>query len=144
MRTKQVQMSTCMTAFAVAGCATITKGTTQMVAVNTPGAPGATCTLTSGSIGSQTVETPAAVTLQKGRDNVSVQCSKECYQDGVGVIASSVEGMAAGNILVGGVIGLGVDAASGAMNSYVPEVQIVMAPIPGCRPPGSPPPSARR
>jgi len=129
---------------AAAGCATITRGTTQIVVVNTPGVPGATCTLTSTSIGSQTAVTPATVTLQKGRDNVSVHCSKECYQDGAGIIASNLEGMTAGNILLGGVVGLGVDAASGAMNSYTAEVQIVMVPIQGCRPPGAPPPVARR
>ena len=32
-------------ALALAGCATITKGTTQTVAVDTPGVPGATCTI---------------------------------------------------------------------------------------------------
>ena len=124
------------------GCATITRGTTQVVAINTPGVPGATCTLTSESIGTQTLVTPSTVPLQKGVNNVAVHCTKQCYHEGVGVIASNVEGMTAGNILVGGVIGLGVDAASGAMNSYAPEVQVVMTPIPGCRPP--PPPSSRR
>ena len=122
----------------VAGCATITRGTTQIVAINTPGVPGATCTLTSASIGAQTVLTPATVMLQKGRDNVGVHCTKECYQDGAGVIPSSMEGMAAGNIILGGVVGLGVDAASGAMNSYAPEIQVVLTPTPGCRPSGSP------
>jgi hypothetical protein len=131
-------------AFAVSGCATITRGTTQIVAVNTLGVSGATCTLSSASIGAQTAVTPATITLQKGRDNVAVHCTKECYQDGAGVIASNMEGMSAGNILLGGVVGLGVDAASGAMNSYVPEIQIVMTPIPGCRAPGAPPPSVRR
>ena len=52
---------------------------------------------------------------------------------GVGTLASSVEGMTAGNILVGGVIGLGVDAASGAINKYEPGVEIKMTPIKGCR-----------
>jgi hypothetical protein len=108
-------------AAALAGCATITRGTTQVVAVNTPGVPGATSILSSSSIGSQTVLTPAPVTLQKGRDNVSVHCSKECYQDGAGVIGSNMEGMTAGNIILGGVIGLGVDAASGAMNPMCPR-----------------------
>ena len=129
-------------AFVAAGCATITKGTTQVVAVSTPGVSGATCTLTSPSVGSQVVVTPATVSLAKGRDAVSVRCEKECYQEGAGIIASNTEGMTAGNILVGEVIGLGVDAASGAMNSYSPEVQVVMAPIQGCRTPA--PPSARR
>jgi len=85
-----------------------------------------------------------AVTLQNGRDNVSVHCTKECYQDGAGVIASNMEGMTAGNIILGGVIGIGVDAASGAMNSYTPDIQVIMTPIPGCRPAGAAPPSARR
>jgi hypothetical protein len=126
-------------------CATITRGTSQIVVINTPGVPGATCTLTSASIGTQTAATPATVTLQKGRDNIAVHCSKDCYQDGTGVVASNLEGMAAGNLLLGGVVGLGVDAASGAMNSYSSEVQIAMAPIPGCRPGATPPaPSARR
>ena len=128
----------------VTGCATMTRGTTQVVAINTPGVPGATRTLTSSSVGSQTALTPATITLQKGRDNVSVHCTKECYQDGAGVIASNMEGMTAGNIILGGVIGIGVDAASGAMNSYTPDIQVIMTPIPGCRPAGAAPPSARR
>jgi len=129
---------------AVPGCATMTRGTTQVVAINTPGVPGATRTLTSSSVGSQTALTPATITLQKGRDNVSVHCTKECYQDGAGVIASNMEGMTAGNIILGGVIGIGVDAASGAMNSYTPDIQVIMTPIQGCRPAGAAPPSARR
>ena len=79
----------------------------------------------------------ATATLQKGRDNVAVHCTKECYQDGAGVIASNMEGMSAGNIILGGVVGIGVDAASGAMNSYAAEVQVIMVPIPGCRPPAA-------
>ena len=125
------------------GCATLTKGTTQLVVVNTPGVPGATCTLTSSSIGTQTVLTPGSIVLQKGMDNISVRCTKECYEDGVGVIASNMEGMTAGNIVLGGVIGLGVDAASGAMNKYSPEIQVVMTRAPRCGAPPAPQ-SARR
>jgi hypothetical protein len=127
-------------AFALAACASITKGTTQVVAVNTPGVPGATCTLTSEAIGSQLVVTPGTVTLEKSKDSVAVRCTKECYADGAGVIASNMEAMTAGNIILGGPIGLGVDAASGAMNKYTPEIQVVMTPIQGCRPAGSAPP----
>jgi hypothetical protein len=125
------------------GCATITKGTTQTVVVNTPSVQGATCTLVSSTIGAQTVVTPAAVNLKKGGDNIAVHCSKECYQDGASVIPSNFEGMSAGNIILGGVIGLGVDAASGAMNNYAPEVQVVMTPVPGCGAPVSPHPRQR-
>ena len=116
----------------LAACATITKGTTQVVAVNTPGVTGASCTLTSPAIGSLTIVTPDTISLPKASDNIAVRCSKECYQDGAGVISSNLEGMAAGNIILGGVIGLGVDAVSGAMNKYTPEIQVAMAPVPGC------------
>jgi hypothetical protein len=55
-----------------------------------------------------------------------------------------MEGMTAGNIILGGVIGLGVDAASGAMNKYTPEIQVIMTPIAGCRPAGEPVPPSHR
>ena len=116
------------------GCATITKGTTQSVAVNTPGAVGASCTLASSAIGSINVVTPATITLDKSQESVTVRCHKECFQDGAGIIASGTETMTAGNVLVGGVVGLGVDAMSGAMNKYNSQNDIVMVPIQGCRP----------
>ena len=116
------------------GCATIVKGTTQQVAIKTPGVEGAQCTLTSGAIGTKVVTTPATIVLDKSQDSVAVTCRKQCYQDGVGIIASNTEGMTAGNILVGGVVGLGVDAATGAMNKYNADNQITMVPIPGCAP----------
>lgn len=119
--------------FAFAGCATITKGTTQSITLNTPGAPGATRTLNSTVIGTKTVTTPASIVLDKSVDSINLVCGKECFQDGLGVIASSTESMTAGNILVGGVVGLGVDAMSGAMNHYNPDNQFAMASIPDCR-----------
>jgi hypothetical protein len=109
------------------------QGTSQVVAINTPGVSDSTCTLISSTIGTQTVVTPATLTLAKGSDNISVRCRKDCYQDGVGVISSNMESMTAGNIIVGGLIGLSVDAMTGAMNKYTPEIQVAMTPIPGCR-----------
>ncbi len=121
-------------AVAAGGCASIVKGTTQSVALNTPGVPGAQCTLVSEGIGTKTVATPATLVLDKSQHNIAVTCKKECYQDGVGIISSSTEGMAAGNIIAGGVIGLGIDAATGAMNKYNPDNQIAMVPVQGCKP----------
>jgi hypothetical protein len=114
-------------------CATIVKGTTQTIAINSPGAAGARCQLRSGAIGTVDVVTPATVTLEKSQENITVHCTKQCFQDGAGIVTSFTEGLAAGNIIAGGVIGLGIDAASGAMNKYAPETIIVMTPIQGCR-----------
>jgi len=116
----------------LSACATITRGTTQTVAITTPGVTGATCTLTSSAVGTKVVQTPATITLEKGRESVAVRCTKGCYTDGTGVIVSELEPMAAGNIILGGTVGLGVDMASGAMNKYTPEAQVVMTRIPGC------------
>jgi hypothetical protein len=85
------------------------------------------------------VVTPATITLQKGGSNIAVRCTKDCYLDGVGTIPSVLEGMAAGNVIMGGVVGLGVDAASGAMNNYAPDIQVAMTPDPACRAPAPPP-----
>ena len=115
---------------AAAGCATIAKGTTQAVAISTPGAP---CTLTSAVVGSKVVSTPATITLDKSQENINLVCKKQCFQDGVGVIPSHTESMTAGNVLVGGVIGFGVVAVSGAMNKYNDNNQFTMVPIAGCQ-----------
>lgn len=121
-----------LVAIGLAGCATIVKGTTQVVSLDTPGANGATCELSSSAIGTQVVKTPATVELEKSQHNIAVKCHKQCFQDGTGVIASYTEGMTAGNVLVGGVIGLGVDAATGAMNKYADRTSITMIPIEDC------------
>lgn len=122
----------------VTGCASITKGTTQTITLDTPGAPGSNCTLASEGIGSKTLITPGSVVLDKSQHAIAVTCKKECYQDGVGVISSSTETMTAGNLIAGGVVGLAVDAASGAMNKYNEVNQIAMVPIAGCKPGAGP------
>lgn len=113
------------------GCASIVKGTTQTVSINTPGHTGAQCTLTSPEIGTRTVRTPATAVLSKSKHNVTVTCRKGCYR-GTGIIASHTEVMTAGNVILGGVVGLGIDAATGAMNRYDDQAQIHMSRRAGC------------
>jgi hypothetical protein len=48
--------------------------------------------------------------------------------------------MTAGNVIFGGIVGLGVDAASGAMNKYDSGVEVIMTPLLGC---GQPPRKGR-
>jgi len=107
------------------------KGTEQQISVNTPGVPGAMCQLQSPAIGSRMVQTPANITLPKSKHNMAVSCTAQSYSP-----ASHTEVMTAGNVAFGGLIGLGIDAASGAMNTYDPNVEVIMSPLPGCgRPP---------
>jgi hypothetical protein len=118
-------------ALVLVGCATITKGTTQTIAVDTPGVPGATCTIQTQS-GPRGVTTPGSVTLDRGSSALPITCTKECYVMGSSMIASNTESMAAGNVILGGPIGLGVDAATGALNKYPDVVTVAMTPDPAC------------
>lgn len=124
-------------ALLLVGCATITKGTTQAVAIDTPGVPGATCTIQTQS-GPRGVVTPGSVVLDKGSSPLPIMCTKECYVNGSSIIPSGTEAMAAGNVVFGGLIGLGVDAASGAMNKYPDMVTVAMTPDPSCGAPATP------
>ena len=63
------------------------------------------------------VQTPANITLPKSKHNVTASCTAQCYSPGVSTLASHTEVMTAGNVAFGGLIGLGIDAASGAMNT---------------------------
>ena len=83
---------------ALAACATITEGTTQVVAVDTPGVPGATCTLSTKS-GPQIVATPGTVSLKKGPDPIPISCVKPCYVHELSIIRSSSESMPSGDLV---------------------------------------------
>lgn len=110
---------------AMGGCASIVRGTSQSVAISTPPVTGAVCDLNSGA-GSWQVTTPGAVTVEKSSEDIQARCHKEGYQDAVAVIPSNFEGWTVGNLVFGGIIGLGVDAATGAINKYPKSFQIPM------------------
>ena len=81
------------------------------------------------------------MTLKKASDPLPISCVKECYVNGQSIIPSGTESMAAGNVVFGGIIGLGVDAASGAMNKYPDMVTVAMSSDPACS--REPPPYTR-
>jgi len=78
------------------------------------------------------VITPAVLILPKSRENIAVKCHKGCAR-GSGVSACDTEAMTAGNVIFGGPICLGVDAASGAINRYTDQNQIALTPDPSCK-----------
>lgn len=110
-------------------CSTLVEGSDQSVTVMTDPS-GASCRLESknGIVGVVN-PTPGSVVLSKSKENVSVLCEKEGYQPSAGTLASSFEGMTFGNVIFGGIIGVGIDAASGAMNKYPASVTVQLAPL---------------
>lgn len=97
------------------GCATIVHGTTQDIPCTTTPA-GATVRTTDGF----KCTTPCNVTLKRKEDHTLTFEKEGCEATTVGV-HSVLSGAVAGNILAGGLIGWGVDAASGAQYRLVPE-----------------------
>lgn len=124
-KTRSLAVATVLVGASLGGCASVTSGTSQDISVVTPGVTGAQCSLTSPD-GNYNVTTPGTLTVSKSKHDISVNCAKQGYHDGVAVIPSNFEGMTLGNILIGGIVGVGIDAASGAMNEYPNAVQVHM------------------
>lgn len=106
------------------GCATVVEGNKQSVHFNTA-PPGATCDIRrEGAILYHKVVTPATLSLEKDKDPLEIRCNKEGFRETVVFTDSSFAGWTLGNLLLGGIIGVGVDAASGAINEYPSQVVI--------------------
>jgi hypothetical protein len=116
-------------ASSLTGCASIVSGTSQVVSVETSHqsakVDGAACKLENDK-GTYFVTTPGTVTVHRAYGDMNVKCEKPGVPAGVATVKSSTKGMIAGNILFGGVIGAGVDAASGAAYDYPALFQVVM------------------
>ena len=108
---------------AVSGCATIVQGTTETVSVNSIPEEGASCSLHN-SEGTWYVTTPGSVTVHKTKTNLIIRCKKDGFTPVQTVATSRFGGTTAGNIIAGGVIGLAVDAASGANYYYDSPVTV--------------------
>ncbi|MCH9674513.1 MAG: hypothetical protein K0U93_23950 [Gammaproteobacteria bacterium] len=112
----------------LSGCATITKGSTQNVTVETDPA-GAVCTLTrEGQTVAVVNPTPGTALIGKDKDPIAYVCTLDEYQDASGTLESEFEAVTLGNILLGGFVGIAIDAGSGAMNEYPANVRIVLTP----------------
>ncbi|MGD0143743.1 MAG: hypothetical protein ABSC92_11330 [Rhizomicrobium sp.] len=85
---------------------------------------------------------PGNAQVHKTKSDLNVSCKKDGYQDGSAVIASHFNGATLGNILAGGVIGIGIDAATGADFNYPTSVTVPMTPLGASMAPIAPPVAA--
>ncbi len=121
-------------------CATVVEGTSDTVTLSTTPA-GATCTVDrNGERVAAVAATPGSVRISKSRHDLNVTCTKEGYQLATTAASSRFTGSTFGNVIAGGVIGVVVDAASGANNRYPSDVRIELAENPA---PPPPPPVAQ-
>ena len=110
------------------GCASIVSGHNQSLSVvangNNANVVGAKCSLTNDK-GQWFTTTPGSVTVRRSYGNLAVSCENAEFA-GVAQVKSTTKAMALGNIIFGGVIGVGVDVASGAAYDYPDLIAIQM------------------
>jgi hypothetical protein len=109
------------------GCATVVRGTTDQVGFNST--PSGAEVHTSNGLG---CITPCTLTVKKNEEFIAT-FEKPGYQPQQVPVTRQVVGAGvastAGNVIVGGVIGIGVDAITGAGYDHVPNpVNVVLEP----------------
>jgi hypothetical protein len=119
-------------ALGVSGCASIVNGQSQPLSVITRSRgvdlAGANCKL-SNDKGSWFVTTPGSTTVTRSYGELNVSCEKPGSEPTTSTVKSSTKAMAFGNILFGGIIGAGVDVATGAAYDYPTVIEVDMQPV---------------
>lgn len=114
------------TLVSLGGCATVMKGTTQKISVNT-NPQGAACEVSrDGAKLASLTQTPATVEVSRDKSELSFSCTKAPeHPDATAyTVESKFNGATLGNILLGGVVGVVVDASTGSNYSYPENVTI--------------------
>jgi hypothetical protein len=109
---------------ALNGCATIMHGTTQDIGITTD--PSGADLLLDGELH---YKSPAVITMKR-KDDHTLEISQEGYKRETVEIKGALSLAVAGDFLAGGVIGYGIDAATGAQRRLVPEkVEVRLRPL---------------
>jgi uncharacterized protein DUF3108 len=108
------------------GCATVVEGTSQSIAVNTEPA-GAACRFTrNGQVLGSITDTPGSLIVRKKNDDIDVTCEKPGYQNATAHLRADLAVATFGNVLIGGIVGVILDASTGANFKYDGTVRLVM------------------
>ncbi|SHF02632.1 hypothetical protein SAMN02745157_1467 [Kaistia soli DSM 19436] len=108
---------------ALAGCGTITRGANEDVSIQvTPATAKITTTLGNVCTGSCLVKAPRNKSFVVTAEAPGY--ASQVVPVGVHATGAGTAGMA-GNLVVGGLIGIGVDAATGAINDHFPNPVII-------------------
>jgi hypothetical protein len=148
---KSAALAAC--ALQLSACAAIVEGRYQEITINT-NPPGADCAIErQGATIARVGPTPGSATIRKNKEDISIVCREDGYQQATWLNHSGIEEWTFGNIVIGGLIGWGIDSATGSDNEYTSPVNVTLVPkvaqIPGSKssasvtelpapPPGSP------
>jgi hypothetical protein len=127
---------------ALSGCGTITQGTSQNITI-TSNPAGAHCDLTRKGEHVATLDkTPGTVKVDKTKNDILLTCDLPGYQQASTNLESGYGAGTFGNIILGGVIGWGIDSATGADNKYPSTAQVNFVPVAAAPPASAPTPTA--
>jgi hypothetical protein len=112
---------------AVGACASIVSGTTQDIGV-TSDPDSADCTLMREGQAIGTIRTPGQVKVKRDSRTIRVDCRKDGHEDGRVFLFARYETASAGNIALGGFVGMAIDQATGASNRYDTSVLVRLEP----------------
>ena|SRR5882757_3675807 len=127
------------------GCASVTRGTTENISIiSTP--EGAEATI-SGLDNPTACITPCAIVAKRSAD-ISVSFAKPGFETEVVTLIKEVPATGAagfaGNVIAGGLVGMGVDAVTGAAQDHKPNPVIVtLQPVRSMAPPSPARPRAK-
>jgi hypothetical protein len=114
---------------ALPGCATVMEGTAQSVSIDSEPS-GANCQINRAGTEMGSVTTPGSVHIDKSKNDLSVTCEKSGYQTATVSSSPHFVGTTFGNILIGGLVGVAVDAATGANYTYPENIHVGLAASP--------------
>lgn len=111
-----------------AGCASVTSGKEQSLKFETDPA-GADCTLVQDKIEIARFQTPKTVVLKRAKSPIMMTCVKSGFHQERALIADTTSSAVWGNLIVGGIVGVMADQASGAAFRYYdpPKFNLVPA-----------------
>ena len=117
-------------AVALSGCAFVTEGVRQDISVNTT-PQGANCAfMRSGQKIAEVNPTPGSATIRKTKDDITLECEKDGYQKATLANKSDFAAATVCNVIIGGLVGVVVDVATGSVNKYDDKMDIVLQPVP--------------
>lgn len=108
----------------LSGCATILKDDAQPVAF-TSDPVGATVKINGTTVG----QTPTTVMLKHSVKRQMVLVAKDGYRPEAFRLEKKVDALTFGNVIAGGVIGFGVDIATGNATNYAESVHVRLQPL---------------
>ena len=115
-------------AFLLSACASITRGTHEVLEIETDPS-GADVALSNG----ESCVTPCGLKLKR-KNGLHVSITKDGYKTIEADVHTQIAGGGAagmaGNVLLGGIIGVGIDASNGSLNEFAPNpLKVTLEPL---------------